>query len=266
MVEPGRGWAIVTGASSGIGAACVHRLLEDGYHVVAADVTGMAPPTAIGTPDKLRPIRCDVRVESDVKAVIAAIPHEAPLSLLVNNAGVTCVGALETIDEETWDRCLDTNLKGAYLFCKHALPRMRPRGGAVINMASNAGLLPRADDPVYCVSKAGLIMLTKALALAHAHERIRVNAVCPGPVERTGMIDREVASSADPEGTRRAKIDASPLGAAFDRMSWPEEVAAAVAYLASDAAVMITGTVLAIDGGKSLGVPPGFGRLSATEL
>jgi NAD(P)-dependent dehydrogenase (short-subunit alcohol dehydrogenase family) len=155
-----------------------------------------------------------------------------------------------------WDRCLDTNLKGTFFGCKHGIATMQTTGGgAIINIASNAGLLPRTHDPVYSISKHAVVALTKCLALCHAQDRIRINAVCPGPVGETEMIESEIRASADPEAARRKLIAASPLAAAYDRMETPEEIAQAVFYLASDAATMVTGTCLAIDGGKSLGVP-----------
>jgi NAD(P)-dependent dehydrogenase (short-subunit alcohol dehydrogenase family) len=132
----------------------------------------------------------------------------------------------------------------------------RAGGGAIINVASNAGLLPRAHDPVYSISKLALVGLTKSLALCHAPDRIRINAVCPGPVEDTGMINADLDAAPDREALRQQIIAASPMARAEKRMVTPDEVAEAVAYLVSDAAAMVTGTCIAIDGGKSLGVPP----------
>jgi NAD(P)-dependent dehydrogenase (short-subunit alcohol dehydrogenase family) len=129
-------------------------------------------------------------------------------------------------------------------------------GGAIVNTASNAGLLPRAHDPVYCISKAALVGLTRSLALCHARDKIRVNCVCPGPVGETGMINADLAAAADPAALAQKFIDASPLAKAYGRMIRPEEVAEAICYLSSDAAAMVSGTALQIDGGKALGVPP----------
>jgi NAD(P)-dependent dehydrogenase (short-subunit alcohol dehydrogenase family) len=125
----------------------------------------------------------------------------------------------------------------------------------VIFTSSNAGLLPRAHDPVYCTSKAALVALAGSLALCHAKDRIRFNSVCPGPVSGTGIID-ESLSGPDRAALERQFIDASPLARALGRMITPEEVAEAILYLVSDAAALVTGTALRIDGGKSLGVPP----------
>jgi 3-oxoacyl-[acyl-carrier protein] reductase len=161
---------------------------------------------------------------------------------------------VDELTEAEWDRCVDVNLKGAFLVSRAALPQLRARGGGVIvNNASNAGLRPRPADPAYVASKAGLIALTQSMALAHAPDRIRVNAVCPGPVARTRITDRYLARN----GAEATQIlmDAAPLPAAYGRLIAPEEVAAAVLFLCSDEAEMITGAVLAVDGGKSAGNP-----------
>jgi NAD(P)-dependent dehydrogenase (short-subunit alcohol dehydrogenase family) len=129
-------------------------------------------------------------------------------------------------------------------------------GGTIVNVSSNAGLLPRAHDPVYSISKAALVALTRSLALCHARDRIRVNAVCPGPVSDTGMMNADLAAADDAQATARKFIEASPLALAQGRMIAPAEVAAAILYLVIDASAMVTGTIVAIDGGKSLGVPP----------
>jgi NAD(P)-dependent dehydrogenase (short-subunit alcohol dehydrogenase family) len=167
------------------------------------------------------------------------------------------VKQITDVTEAEWDACLNTNLKGAFLVCKHAIRRMQAcGGGAIVNIASNAGLLPRAHDPVYSISKAALVALTKSLALCHARDRIRVNAVCPGPVEATRMMEADLDKAPDREAAVQSLIAASPLAKAHGRMITPAEVAEAVLYLVSDASAMVTGTAVAIDGGKSLGVPP----------
>ena len=115
--------------------------------------------------------------------------------------------------EAEWDACLDTNLKGAFLASKYAIRRMQAgAGGAIVNVASNAGLLPRAHDPVYSTSKGALIALTKALALCHAHDRIRVNAVCPGPVEATRMMDADLERAPDREAAGAEPDCRQPAG------------------------------------------------------
>ena len=170
---------------------------------------------------------------------------------------MSTIKQITDVTEAEWDHVLDTNVKGAFFGCKHAIPVMRRSGGgSIVNTASNAGLLPRAGDPVYCISKRAVIGLTDSLALSHAADRIRVNAVCPGPVGETGIMNASLAEASNAETEAAKYIQASPLAHAFGRMISPEEVAAAMLYLVSDAAAMVTGTCIAIDGGKSRGVPP----------
>src|SRR5690606_14920398 len=165
-------------------------------------------------------LKCDVRREDDVAALIdTAARHRGRIDILVNNAGVGLVKQIPDVTEEEWDRVLDTNLKGAFLACKHAIPWMRKAGGgAIVNVSSNAGLLPRAHDPVYSTSKGALVAFTRSLALCHAPDRIRVNAVCPGPVGDTGMMNADIAAAPDPDALVAGMIAASPLAAAFNRM------------------------------------------------
>lgn len=251
--------AVVTGAESGIGRATALRLARSGYAVFTGDLRLDTANDALFDEHRIYRQPTDVRREADVSALItAAQAKTGRLDVLVNNAGIGMVKPITEVTEEEWDRCLDTNLKGAFLGCKHAIPLMRanPEGGAIVNVASNAGLLPRSHDPVYSISKHALVGLTKSLALCHSVDRIRINAVCPGPVGETGMINADLAAAADPAEMAQQFIAASPLARAFRRMISPDEVAQAIEYLVSDAALLVTGTMIAIDGGKALGVPP----------
>ncbi len=249
--------AIVTGGGSGIGRATALLLARLGASVYVGDLRIPDETRELFSEQDISFRKIDVRRESEV-AVLVEVATETTgrIDILVNNAGVGLVRPITEVSEEEWDRCLDTNLKSAFLCCKHAIPRMRPEGGAIVNVSSNAGLLPRAHDPVYSISKGALVALTKSLALCHSVDRIRVNAVCPGPVQDTGMMNADLDAADDREATRRQFISASPLAQACGRMITPEEVAQSIAYLVSDAAQLVTGTCVAIDGGKSLGVPP----------
>jgi NAD(P)-dependent dehydrogenase (short-subunit alcohol dehydrogenase family) len=250
--------AVVTGGASGIGRATALLLAQSGARVFVGDYDPLAENAAPFAAAGIVHSVCDVRREDQIEALIErAADEKGRLDILVNSAGVGLVKQITDVTEAEWDACLDTNLKGAFLASKHAIRKMRSSGGgAIVNIASNAGILPRTHDPVYSTSKAALVALTKSLALCHARDKIRVNAVCPGPVEATRMMEADLASAPDREAAVRNLIAASPLVRAHARMITPEEVARAVLYLVSDAAIMVTGTVLAIDGGKSLGVPP----------
>lgn len=250
--------AVVTGGESGIGRAAAVLLAEQGVRVSVGDLrldsANDKPFAELG----IRRQECDVRdLASLQKLIDGAAREEGRLDILVNNAGVVHVGQVDEIEESDWDRVLDTNLKAAFFGVKYALPHMRKSGGgSIVNTASNAGLLPRSHDPVYSISKLALVGLTKSLALSHGPDRIRVNAVCPGPVADTHIMNDGLAEEIDPASAAQQCIAASPLAQAFGRMNTPAEIAEAILYLTSDAAQMVTGTMIAIDGGKSLGVPP----------
>ena len=250
--------AVVTGGASGIGRATAVALAEAGARVFIGDVQLRTENEERFQTLSIEQSVCDVTDLGQLRSLIdGAAESTGRLDILVNNAGVVLVGQADEIGESEWDRCLDTNLKAVFFGVKFALPHMRRGGGgAIVNTASNAGLLPRAHDPVYSISKQAVVGLTRSLALCHSKDRIRINCVCPGPVSETEIMDSDLRSQADPSAAAERVIAASPLAAALGRMVSPEEVAAAVVYLAGDAAMMVTGTAIAIDGGKSLGVPP----------
>lgn len=256
--------AVVTGAASGIGRVTALLLAGHGARVFAGDFDPLVENRQLFAQAGIVEAVCDVRREDHVESLIELAARDSGrIDILVNGAGIGLVRQIPDVTEAEWDAVVDTNLKGAFLACKHAIRKMRVgqggqvgQGGAIVNIASNAGLLPRAHDPVYSISKAALVALTKSLALCHASDRIRVNAVCPGPVEATRMMDADLDQAVDRQAAVRNLLAASPLAKAHARMISPEEVAQAVLYLVSDASLMVTGTALAIDGGKSLGVPP----------
>ncbi len=249
--------AVVTGGSSGIGRATALALAAQGARVFVGDRHLLKQNEAAFADLDIFPCACDVSQPDQVAALVAlAASRGGRLDMLVNNAGVGLVKPIEQVSLEEWDYTMHVNLRAAFWAIRQALPHFRAcGGGAVVNVASNAGLLPRVHDPVYSISKGALVTLTKSLALCLAEDRVRINAVCPGPVSDTGMIAENLSQADDPEQARRQLIAASPLAAAHHRMVTPDEVAAAVVYLVSDASTMVTGTALAIDGGKSLGVP-----------
>ena len=248
--------AIVTGGASGIGRATALLLAQHGAHVYVGDRELLSENESLFEQWQISQGSCDIRQEQQVELLVQQAAQRGRIDILVNNAGGGLVKQITEVTEAEWDDCLDTNLKGAFLTCKHVIPWMRNNGGSIINISSNAGLLPRAHDPVYSISKQALVALTRSLALCHSTDRIRVNAVCPGPVGETGMMNADIAAAEDPQALVEQMIGASPLARAARRMISPQEVAEAVLYLAGEASVMVTGTCLAVDGGKSLGVPP----------
>ncbi|HXT58359.1 MAG TPA: SDR family NAD(P)-dependent oxidoreductase, partial [Pirellulales bacterium] len=232
--------AIVTGGASGIGRATALLLARHGAKVFVGDFRPLSENAEAFARHGIVQAECDVREESDVRRLVEmAAAHDGGIDVLVNNAGIGMVKQIPDANEAEWDACLDTNLKAAFLFARLVIPLMKSRGGgSIVNISSNAGLLPRAHDPIYSTSKGALISFTRSLALSHAADRIRVNAVCPGPVGETGMMNADLAKAADPKSEAQKFIDASPLARAFGRMIAPEEVAQAVLYLVSDFAAM----------------------------
>jgi len=249
---------IVTGAGNGIGRATAMIMAKAGAHVFAGDLKHLEENRDAFGELGIVEVECDVRQESQVQTLIeTAFKQYGRIDILVNNAGIGMVKPIHEVTEAEWDACIDTNLKGTFFGCKHAIKHMmNTGGGAIVNTASNAGLLPRAHDPVYSISKHAVVALTESLGLCHGKDNIRVNCVCPGPVGETGMMNDDIANAADPDGLTQSMINASPIAAANLRMISPEEVASAICYLASQDALMVSGTSLRIDGGKSLGVPP----------
>jgi NAD(P)-dependent dehydrogenase (short-subunit alcohol dehydrogenase family) len=189
----------------------------------------------------------DVAKAADAeRAVRETVEKLGGLNILVNNAGILSVATVETVPEEEWDRVMTVNVKGPFLMSRAALPEMRKAGGgAIVNIGSIVGLIAIKNRAAYSTSKGAVTMLTKAMALDHAHENIRVNCICPALVE-TELVQRLFAS-ADGEAVKRERIAGFPLG----RMGRPQDVAGLAVYLASDEASWVTGTAIPLDGGLS---------------
>ena len=249
--------AVVTGGSAGIGRAIACLLARHGADTYIGDLKLDEANDQLFAELNITSRECDVKDESSVDGLInQAITASGKLDILVNNAGVGLEKQIPSVSLEEWDHVIGVNVTGIFLCCKHSIPFMQPAGGSIINIASNAGILPRAHDPVYSISKGSVVALTKSLALCHSVDKIRVNAICPGPVADTNMINEQIEAADDRQAAIDGLINASPLAQSYGRMGNPEEIAKAALYLASDAAEMVSGTILAIDGGKSLGVPP----------
>ena len=226
--------ALVSGAASGIGAAVAARLAEEGADVVACDVAAIDGGVV-----------CDVRdADACVAAVAEAIGRHGRLDVLANVAGVGAGNRIQDVTEDEWRRVIDINLTGTFLLSQAALPALLESTGAIVNMASQAGIRATPYNAAYCASKGGVILLTKSMALELAAAGVRVNAVCPASVDTPLLRDFQLPADADLPLLMRS---VSPMG----RIIEPAEVAGAVAYLASGDAANISGTTLVIDGAAS---------------
>ena len=234
---------LVTGAGSGIGAAIAMRFAGAGYQVALFDINENAAvevAAGIHGPGQTLVIGGDVSIESDVaEAVRKTVQTFGSLDVLVNNAGIEIYGTVVELSAEQWDRQMAVNLKGSYLFSKYAIPEMR-RGGAIIHISSAHAHVSWPRCPAYDATKSGLIGLTRAMALDHGRQGIRVNAICPGYIA-TPLLEKAFAIG---EVDREAVLKFHPLG----RIGTPLDIAEATLFLASDAASFISGTVLNVDG------------------
>ena len=237
--------SIVTGAGRGIGEAIARRLARDGARVACVSRTETnAAKTAeainAATPDAARPYAVDVADRKAVAALCERILTDfGRVDILVNNAGLTRDGLAMRMSEEDWDLVLDTNLKGSFNFIQGVMrPMVKQRSGRIINISSVAGLAGNAGQANYSASKAGLVGLTKTLALELASRSITVNAVAPG------FITTDMTVSL-PDTVKNAVLQKIPLG----RFGDPDDIAGAVAFLAGPEGKYITGQVLTVDGG-----------------
>jgi NAD(P)-dependent dehydrogenase (short-subunit alcohol dehydrogenase family) len=238
--------ALVTGAGRGLGRAIAERLGEEGAWVACLDVDGAAAGrTAADLANGGRGIRADVRDEEAVRRTIESVVAErGGLHVLVNNAGIAGPQSpVGETDRRDWDETLAVNLTGTFLVSKHAVPHLRRSRGAIVNVASALALMGWRNESAYGPSKAGVVQLTKGMALDYAPE-VRVNAVLPGAV-RTPMIE-----SVLPEGERDALLaEYGTIHPLHGRLAEPREIADAVLFLASDDASFITGAALPVDAG-----------------
>ena len=239
----GRGQvAVVTGAAGGIGTAICERLAADGFTVACVDLREADLAGLAGRLPAARGYGADVRDAASVRSAAERIRGElGPPWLLVNAAGVFSIQRLTELDEQEWDRIVDTNLKGPFLTCREFLPAMiEARDGCVVNIASTAGVRGGRRRAAYCASKGGVVLLTRSLAVDHGPDGVRVNCVCPG------LIDTEMADWIRHDAEAMRTFGAStPAG----RIGGPAEIAAVVAFLASDGASYLHGAVLMADGG-----------------
>ncbi len=237
---------LVTGGSRGIGRATVQAFRAAGAQVAVNGRTAESTAEGIAAmgDDGLIAAPGDIGTVAGCEAAVgAALDAFGGLDVRVNSAGVAMARSIETCDEAFWDEVIDINLKGTFFCIRAAAAALRESRGSIVNVSSTSGLTGDANLSTYCASKGGVIMLTKALSAEFAPE-VRINCVCPGWVD-TDMAKVYINRSDDPAAAR-AEIDAdSPMG----RIARPDEIAASILYLASDAAGIVTGVALPIDGG-----------------
>ncbi len=233
---------LITGGASGIGAATVARFQEDGCRVAALDLNEAM--LAASTADVK--VVCDVTDEASVAAAVeSAVAELGGLDVVVASAGIASRGSAVECTPQEFDRVMSVNVRGVFLTCRATIPHLRSAGGgAIVVVASQLGLVAVPDAVAYCASKGAAINLSRAMALDHAAEGIRVNCVCPGPTD-TPLAEQFFADTADPVATRQTFEAAGVIG----RLIEPAEIAEAIAYLASERAKATVGSALVVDAG-----------------
>jgi NAD(P)-dependent dehydrogenase (short-subunit alcohol dehydrogenase family) len=246
--------ALITGGAGGIGRATALLFASEGAAVGIVDLNeeaGQAIAREISAAGG-RAIfeRGDVTRAADCRRVVERIVHEfGGIHILFNNAGIIRRASVLEISEADWDVVMSVNVKSIFLMCREVIPIMaRGEGGSIINTASGWGLAGGPRAVAYCASKGAVVLLSKAMAIDHGRQKIRVNCICPGDTD-TAMLRNEARQLGEPEDRFLAESANRPLG----RVGRPEEIARAVLYLASDAASFVTGTAMVVDGGGLAG-------------
>jgi NAD(P)-dependent dehydrogenase (short-subunit alcohol dehydrogenase family) len=248
--------ALITGAATGIGRASALLFAKEGARVAIADVN---EKDADKTVQMVRKDGGDafftranlLNVAEIEKMVRAAVAHYGNLHIFFHNAGVAGPGRIELTTEEAYDQTMDIHVKAGFFGAKFAAPEIKKAGGgSILFTASGLGLRPSSESPVYSVSKAALLMLTRSLAVSLAKDGIRVNAICPGPISTTPLWQGVLARNPEivPEEYAQRNIQTRPI----KRLGTPEEMAQAALFLASPEASYITGIALPVDGGRAM--------------
>jgi NAD(P)-dependent dehydrogenase (short-subunit alcohol dehydrogenase family) len=251
--------ALVTGAASGLGAAAVRRFAAEGARVAGLDLHEPErwDEVAAGAPAASFHV-CDVTDEGRLETTVDAVAAEhGSIDVLVSCAGVAGGGPVHWVQLPDWDRVIRVNLTGTFLACKHVLRHMvEQRSGSIVNVASVEGIEGTEGGSAYNASKGGVVLLTKNLAIDYGRLGIRVNAVCPGFVEGTAMFASVMGSE-----TMAPFLDDYRRAHTLGRFGRPEELAAAMLFLASDDASFVTGHALVVDGGFTAGMRTGLSDL-----
>lgn len=244
--------AIVTGAAQGLGEASARRFAECGASVALVDIKkdqGEATTADIvAAGGTARFFHCNLTDTGAVKATIEAIDAAfGRIDVLYNNAGVSVAGTVETLDEKDWDLMFDINIKAKYVVSKHVVPIMRrgQAGGSIIHQSSESGITGSPYHPGYCASMGAVVNFTRAMALTHAPDRIRVNCICPGTIP-TEVLKKFLDTVSDPDAVMGELVRDHPLG-----LGEVGDIANAALFLASSESKYVTGAIFAIDGGYS---------------
>ena len=246
--------ALITGGGSGIGRATALLFAREGAAVAVVDLDESRAQAVAreieGEGGRAIAVRCDVSQAADCqRAVQETVAAFGGLDILFNNAGIIRRASVLEISEEDWDRAMAVNVKSIYLMSRYAIPIMaQAGGGAIVNTGSGWGLVGGRNAVSYCASKGAVVNMTRAMALDHAAQKIRVNCVCPGDTD-TGMLRSEAQQLGATADAFLAEAADRPLR----RIGKPEDIAQAVLYLASEASSFVTGTTLVVDGGGLAG-------------
>jgi len=246
--------AVITGGSMGAGLAASKLFAREGANVVIASRGEKAGNEAVAVikaeGGNALYVQCDVSCPADCENVIkSAVNHFGGVDILVNNAGIVILDTtVVNTSEEDWDKTIDINLSGAFYMSKYAIPYMIKNGrGTIVNVSSILGVIGGFASAPYCASKGGMVMLTKAMALDHARQNIRVNCILPGSIDSPMLKGEMEVLGGNEEKLRQLFAAKHPM----NRISTPEEQANAILFLASDEASFITGAILPVDGGRT---------------